>query len=86
MQIELRQIDPSLWLRFTLEAKHRGTEVSELVSEALQLYLGITSQANRKLNQQIALEDLGGTWSEEESEEFERNLDWTRDIDAEMWK
>ncbi len=41
MRIEVPQIDPTLWLCFSLEAKHRGTEVSELLSDALRLYLGL---------------------------------------------
>jgi hypothetical protein len=36
MQIEVPQIDPTLWKRFSLEARHWGTEVSELLSEALR--------------------------------------------------
>jgi hypothetical protein len=30
-------------------------------------------------------ERLAGTWTKEEAEEFERNIEWTTRIDEDMW-
>lgn len=85
MRIEVPQIDPTLWLRFTLEAKHRGTDVSALLSDALRLYLGMSQPVPPRAPASY-LRRLAGTWSKEDAEEFERNIEWTQQIDADMWE
>lgn len=85
MKQNLLQIDPSLWLRLTIEAKHRGTHVSELLSEALKQFFGISVPL--KTNYQASnIESLAGTWTAEDATEFEQNTDSFGQIDEDMWK
>jgi len=85
MRIEIPQMDPTLWLRFSLEAKHRGTDVSTLLSDVLRLYLGM-GQSIPAQAPTSNLSRLAGTWSKEEAEEFERNIEWTTQIDSDLWE
>ena len=88
MQIEVPQIDPTLWKRLCIEAKHRGTDPSTLLSQALQQFLGITHQppVSAEDEHNHLFERLAGTWTQEEVEEFERNTEWSRRIDPELWE
>ncbi|MDB4286164.1 hypothetical protein N9933_02570 [bacterium] len=72
MPQETPQIDPFLLHRLTIEAKHRGLPVSELLTKAIQQYLGINPEMGITSN----LDRLAGTWSKEEAKEFERNTEW----------
>jgi hypothetical protein len=85
MKQNLLQIDPSLWLRLRIEAKHRGTHVSELISEALKQFLGI-SVPLKMASQSSNIETLAGTWTAEDAMEFERNTEAFGQIDEDMWK
>ena len=85
MQIEVPQIDPTLWRRLNIEAKHRGKSTTELLQEALYQYLDIRP-IRTEPNDSSNLRRLAGTWSKEEAEEFERNIEWTTRIDEDMWK
>ena len=84
MQIEVPQIDPTLWKRVNIEAKHRGTSATELLQEALYQYLGI-KPIQPQPHDSSNLRRLAGTWSKEEAEEFESNIEWTTRIDEDMW-
>jgi hypothetical protein len=87
MQIDIPQIDPLLWLRFTLEAKHRGIHVSELLNDAMRQFLGMHQpQFIQKEEEDKAFEKLAGTWSHEEAEEFEKNTEQFSQIDSDMWR
>jgi len=85
MKIEIPQIDPSLWLRLTIEAKHRGQDTSVLVQEALRLFLGM-SPAKPTIAKKSKLDQLAGTWSQAEEGEFTRNTEEFGKIDPEMWQ
>ena len=86
MQIEVPQIDPTLWKRFSLEARHRGTDVSELLDEALRQFLGMPQlRFTPKEEEDRVFERLAGTWTQEEAEEFERNTAYFSRIDHDIW-
>lgn len=85
MRLEIPQIDPSLWLRLNIEARHRGLDVSDLLVEALQQFLGLSS-VKQSVSTPSNLERLAGTWSQEEAEEFDRNTEAFGRVDPDMWK
>ncbi len=84
MRIDIPEIDPTLWLRLHIEARHRGTNVSTLLTEAIHFYLGI-KQPSTIPPDPSSLHRLAGTWTQEDAEEFEQNTDWTRQIDPDIW-
>ncbi len=87
MRIEVPQIDPTLWLRLNIEAKHRGTNPSMLLSQALQQFLGIPDrELSRKEEEDRIFTRLAGTWTQEDADEFERNTEDFRQIDPEIWE
>lgn len=74
MRQETPHIDPSLLLRLEIEAKHRGMDVSELLKKAIQQFLGSHSRNEQNIPKDPSkLEQLAGTWTQEEFEEFNRN-------------
>ena len=78
---------PSLLLRLQIEAKHRGMDVSELLKEAIQQFLGSQSRKKQSSSKKSSkLEELAGTWTQEEFEEFNRNTKSFGEIDQEMWQ
>ena len=85
MKLDIPQIDPSLWLRLKIEAKHRGLEVSDLLVEALKQFLGISHRRPIPTDK-TNLDRLAGTWTEEDAREFEKNTEGFGDIDQEMWE
>jgi hypothetical protein len=84
MQIEVPQIDPTLWRRLNIEAKHRGITVSDLLQNAIHHYLEI-KPSQTIVSGSSNLRRLAGTWTEEEAEEFERNTAYFSQIDHDIW-
>ena len=85
MKLDIPQIDPSLWLRLKLEAKHRGLEVSDLLVEALYQFLGL-SYKKQILSKESNLDRPAGTSTKEDAKEFELNTEGFGKIDEEMWE
>lgn len=85
MKREVPQIDPALWLRLNIEAKHRGLAVSELLLEALHQFLGLPSTQSLA-EKPSDFDRLAGTWTQEEAAEFERNTAAFDNIDPAMWE
>ncbi|MEO0583828.1 MAG: hypothetical protein AAFV78_14680 [Bacteroidota bacterium] len=87
MRIEVPQIDPTLWLRLNIEAKHRGIHPSILLSQALQQFLGISNQEiSQKEEEDRIFARLAGTWTQEDVDEFEQNTEDFRQIDPDIWE
>lgn len=85
MGIEIPQIDPTLWLRLNIEAKHRGLDISELLQEALRQFLGLPFKRQSK-QQASSFDRLAGTWTQEDAKEFERNTEAFGKIDSDLWE
>lgn len=80
------QIDPTLWLRLNIEAKHRGLDISELLQEALRQFLGLPFNRLSTKQRPSNLDRLAGTWTQEDVEEFNRNTEIFGKIDSDMWE
>ncbi len=84
MKLEVPQLDPALWLRLNIEARHRGLAVSELLLEALHQFLGMPS-VRQQAEKPTDFDRLAGTWTKEEAAEFERNTAAFGNIDPDIW-
>ena len=84
MRLNIPQIDPTLWQRLTIEARHRGLAISDLVAQALRQFLGL-AQRKPAIEPETSLDQLAGTWTEEEAQEFEQNTQQFNQIDPDLW-
>lgn len=85
MQISIEQIDPGLWQRLQLEAKHQGKDVSHLMLIALRNFLGWQDPNKGSVNPHN-LDRLAGTWSDEDAASFEKATEFFNQIDPELWQ
>jgi plasmid stability protein len=82
--VTLRNLPPKLDRTIRERAKKKGVSVNKVVIGLLQDHLG---ESERKtVRRYHDLDELAGSWSEEEAEAFERALAKQRGIDLEMWR
>jgi hypothetical protein len=79
--ITLRDIPGPLARKIEERSKRRGTSLNKTVIEMLE-----ESTSPSKPTVYHDLDDLAGTWTQEEAEEFDRRLQEIRTIDPEMWQ
>lgn len=81
--ITLRNLPPDLRRRIEREAEATGASYAKTVIRLLRAATGLSGSP--PVVRHDDLDDLAGTWSPEEGEEFERVLAEQRTIDAELW-
>ena len=81
-QITIRDIDPIIETIIRQKAKAENKSLSEVTNQLLQKALGVDHAAGKKRN----LQELAGSWSPQNQEEFESTQDFFREIDNEMWQ
>ena len=82
--VTLRNLPPQLDRAIRERAKKKGVSVNKVVIGLLQDRLG---ESERKtVRRYHVLDDLGGSWTRQEAEAFDRALEKQRGIDLEMWK
>jgi hypothetical protein len=81
--ITLRNLPPDLRRRIEQEAQATGASYAKTVIRLLRAGTGLSGP--RQAVRHDDLDDLAGTWSSEEGEEFERVLLEQRTIDPELW-
>ena len=82
--VTLRNLPPKLDRTIRERAKKKGVSVNKVVIGLLQDYLGESEQ--KTVCRYHDLDELAGSWSEEEAEAFERALAKQRGVDLEMWR
>ena len=85
-QLTIRGVDSKLEARLKLEAKKRGQSLNRTVVSLLSEKVGLTLNSNSFESLNHDLDELAGTWSEDEGETFEKNLEGIRKIDREQWQ
>ena len=81
--ITLHKLPPALAEKLEQEARERGKSLNKTAQELLQTALGMdTSQPVDPLEE---FRDLIGKWTQEEVDEFNRNIADMRQIDPEDW-
>jgi hypothetical protein len=80
--LTIRQVSPELAAALEGEKRRRGTSLNRTVLDLLSQALGITTSGRRS----NGLGELAGTWTQEELDQFERAIDFTEQIDEELWR
>lgn len=79
--LTVRNLPTDVATELERERKRRGASLNQTVVNVLRRGLGLGQE--RKSN---GLGALAGTWSEEEFEEFERNIQELEQVDEELWR
>lgn len=83
--LSLRGIDDELASALKHAAQQANSSVNQYVLDRLRQDLGLTKK-RRFTETYHDLDDLFGSWSEEEYDILSRSLEDQRTIDAELWK
>jgi hypothetical protein len=78
--LTVRQVPPDLAEALEREKRRRGTSLNRTVLDLLRQLLGVGTEEPRN-----GLEQLSGTWSEEELEAFDAATTQFDQIDQELW-
>jgi hypothetical protein len=85
-QLTLRGFDPELERRIQKVARDEGISLNQAVLRLLRKGAGLDTVKEDDDVVGAALDDLIGTWSDEEAEEFDRAVSDFDAIDEEMWR
>jgi len=83
--MSLRGVDREVAERLESEARRRGISVNAHVLQLLREGVGLASPGTRRLVHHD-LDELAGTWSEQEAADFERSLSAFEQIDEDLWR
>jgi hypothetical protein len=84
IQLTIRDVDDKLREALRREAQERGLSLNRLVLQLLRESVGLTAPSLQELYHD--LDELAGTWSEEEAAAFEKELAIQRTIDERLWR
>ena len=77
----IRGIDDSLYNKIKTESRNKGLSINKFLVNTLS---GLLEEKNRL--EFHDMDDLFGTWTEEEYREVEESISESRTIDDELWK
>lgn len=80
--LTIRRVPPTLAEALEAEKRRRGTSLNRTVLDLLADALG-TNRRGRRSN---GLARFSGIWTEEEFKEFEKAIEFTEQIDEELWR
>ncbi len=83
--LSVRGVEAKSLRRLKQTAKRRGISVNRLIADVLNAEMGIAPTAE-KLVAHDDLDKLAGTWSKQESREFERAIASFEQIDEGLWR
>ena len=79
----LRGIEPKIMAKLKLEAKRGNTSVNVIILELIKRGIGYSNQVTRPVYHE--LDDLAGTWTKQEADEFTSNTQYFEKIDEDLW-
>ena len=82
--ITVRGIDDEVDRRLRKRAKESGDSINTTILKLLRQSLGLNGGSAYTIHHD--LDDLAGTWSRDDLEEFNKTQEGFSTIDAEMWK
>jgi hypothetical protein len=82
--IVIENIDNVIFERLKLEAKKQGTDLKTIIIKLLQNSLGLPNTSDKPITHSD-LDNLAGTWTEEEYLDFNKNTSSFNKIDTELW-
>lgn len=81
--ISIRNLDDGIYKIIKSAARERGTSINKLIISGLEK---IFRPERGKIPEYHDMDDLFGTWTEEEFNEFSEALNAQRGLDGELWK
>jgi len=83
--MSLRGIEPEVAERLESEARRRGVSINAHVLQLLRQGVGLAVPGKRRPVYRD-LDQLAGTWSDQEASDFEKSLSAFEQIDEELWR
>jgi hypothetical protein len=80
--LTIRQVPPDLSRALEAEKRRRGSSLNRTVLDLLAEALGTRQRGGRS----NGLGRFAGTWTDEEFEEFEKAIEFTEQVDQELWR
>lgn len=81
LQTTIRDIPEDLEHALRERARRSGESLNRTMIRLLSEALGLNPPRKKS-----DLSALAGTWSQEEADEFDRQVRWSEQIDAELWR
>lgn len=78
--ITIHNIDDTIYQLIKKRAEENGSSINSLIREILRKTFVIDTEQNKNLD------EFFGSWSNEDYEEFESNVEDTKQINDEDWK
>jgi hypothetical protein len=85
-QITLRGIPDEIEKMVKREAERKRLSFNKAFISLLERATGLRTKEKKKKTLYHDLDYLSGVWAKEEAETFQRNLEFQRVIDEELWK
>ena len=86
-QLTVRSVDDDLRARLEREAQERGLSLNRTLLAVLREALGLAPRTRgSEPVEHHDLDDLAGTWTTEEAEEFDETLREQRQVDEKLWR
>ena len=85
-QLTIRGVDDRLHQELRTRAARQGTSVNKYVLGVLKHSTGLGNGHTRSDVEFDDLDHLAGTWTQQEFEEFSKQLENQRSIDTELWQ
>ena len=85
-QITIRGIPDEIEKVIKKEAKTKGLSLNKAFISILEKTTGVKGKGKIKETFYHDLDHLSGLWTKEDAKTFERNLEFQRKIDEDLWK
>lgn len=85
-QITIRGIPDEIERVIKKEAKTKGLSLNKAFISLLEKATGVKGKGKIKETFYHDLDHLSGLWTKEDAKTFERNLEFQRKIDEDLWK
>lgn len=85
-QLTIRGVGAELHQAIKAAAEQRGLSINRYVLSALREAVGLGKRARYKEVSFDDVDHLAGTWTQDEFEEFERQLEAQRTVEAGLWQ
>ena len=82
--VTLRNLPPELERTIRQRARDRGWSLNRAVTSVLEESLGVQDRTRRARYHD--LDELAGSWTKREADEFDRHLAAQRTIDPDAWR
>jgi hypothetical protein len=85
-QLTIRDVNRQLRAALEREARRRGLSLNRTVLALLAESTGLTRLPQLAAREHHDLDELAGTWSEQQAREFDEALAEQRGIDGRLWR